>query len=542
MSYKDSLNGQVDVTYLRLSLEDGDVAEGTVEESCSIQSQRTCVNRFLREKGILPESVEEIVDDGYSGTNMNRPGMKRLLRMVERGQVRTIIVRDLSRFARNYLEAGHYLEFVFPAYDVRFISINDQFDSQEIGETTGGLELAIRNLINQMYSKDISRKIKSAVDIKKMNGEYVYGCAPYGYKKGNIKNTIVIDEPAALIVKQIFTWAANGVTITEIAQRLNLQGVPTPSAYLAPVRGPKYKVRTVWTFESVRNILENRIYTGDTVPFKSHVVRVGSDRVKQIPEELRTVIPNTHEAIISRELYYQARTVVKSTKKSKRTAPPNPFTSLLVCGCCGNRLVKGKQQNKNWMCTTHRYHPELGCKSVRFNEEKLTRIVLNAITMQCQVMDAKVRRIRKESHLSKSSEQILQTECRTLRQKIEQLDTEKMQRYEAYVLGQISKQDFVRIKQDIVSQGEQAKLKLGIAEKKLNELSAKILSASTQEKESQQILRYQDITELTPELTRELIKRITIHPDGSLKIQWNFHDEISDAVEFTQNESEQCAG
>lgn len=541
MLYKSPLDEPVVIIYLRLSLEDGDVADGTAEESCSIQSQRTCIHRFLKEKGISTDSVEEIVDDGYSGTNLNRPGMQRLLKLVERGQVRTVIVRDLSRFARNYLEAGHYLEFVFPAYDVRFISINDQFDSQEIGETTGGLELAIKNLINQMYSKDISRKIKSAVDIKKMNGEYVYGTAPYGYKKGTVKNTIVVDEPAALIVKQVFTWAASGVTITQIAQKLNLQGTPTPSAYLAPVRGPKYKVRKIWTFESVRNILDNRIYTGDTVPFKSHVIRIGSDRVKQIPEELRTVIPNTHEAIISRELYYQARTVIKSTKKSKSTAPPNPFTSLLVCGCCGNRLGKGKTQNKNWTCTTHRYHPELDCKDVRFNEEKLTKIVMNAIMVQCKITDARVKRIRKESHLSKSSAQVLQTECRTLRQKIEHLGTEKMKRYEAYVLGQISKQEFICIKQDIVSKEEQAKLELGIAEQKLNELNAKMSRAATQEEESQQILQYQDITELTPELTRKLIKRITIHPDGSIKIQWNFRDEISDVVEFAQNQSEQRA-
>ena len=542
MLYKSLQNGQVDIIYLRLSLEDGDVADGTAEESCSIQSQRTCIHQFLKEHGIPSDSVEEIVDDGHSGTNLNRPGMQRLLRMVERGQVRTIIVRDLSRFARNYLEAGHYLEFVFPAYDVRFISINDQFDSQEIGETTGGLELAIKNLINQMYSKDISRKIKSAVDIKKMNGEYVYGTAPYGYKKGPVKNTIVVDEPAALIVKQIFTWAASGVTITQIAQKFNSQGTPTPSAYLAPVRGPKYKVRKIWTFESVRNILDNRIYTGDTVPFKSHVIRIGSDRVKQIPEELRTVIPNTHEAIISRELYYQARTVIKSTKKSKSTTPPNPLTSLLVCGCCGNRLGKGKAQNKNWTCTTHRYHPELDCKDVRFNDEKLSKIVMDAVMMQCRLTDARVNRIRKESQLSKSTEQILQTECRTLRQKIEHLSTEKMQRYEAYVLGQISKQDFVRIKQDIVSQEEKAKLELEIAEQKLSELNAKICSDAAQEKDSQQILQYQDITELTPELTRELIKRITIFPDGSLKIQWNFHDDISDAVDFTRIASDQCAG
>ena len=204
--------------------------------------------------------------------------------------MRTIVVRDLSRFARNYLEAGHYLEFIFPAYDVRFISINDQYDSKEYGESTGGLELAIRNLINQMYSRDISRKIKSAVDLKKRAGEYVYGTAPYGYKKGEKKNTIVIDPVVAPVVKNIFQWAAEGLTVSKIAYKLNENKVTTPSVYLAPIRG-KYKTRPFWSYESVRNIIRNRIYTGDTVPFKSHVVRVGSDNVKQIPEAMQEVIP-----------------------------------------------------------------------------------------------------------------------------------------------------------------------------------------------------------------------------------------------------------
>ena len=132
------LTDLIDISYLRLSKEDGDVESGSVEESCSIQSQRTCIRKYLQDNGMSADDFQEIVDDGYSGTSMHRPGMEQLLKLVESGRVRTIIVRDLSRFARNYLEAGHYLEFVFPAYNVRFISINDQFDSAEIGESTGG--------------------------------------------------------------------------------------------------------------------------------------------------------------------------------------------------------------------------------------------------------------------------------------------------------------------------------------------------------------------------------------------------------------------
>lgn len=199
-------DNRIDAYYLRLSLEDGDVAEGNAEESCSIASQRMCMNQFLEAHKELGGDFREFSDDGYSGTNMERPGIQRLLRLVEQGAVRTIIVRDLSRFARNYLEAGHYLEFIFPAYGVRFISINDRYDSDDYGENPAGLELAIRNLINEMYSRDISRKIKSAVDMKKRNGEFVYGTAPFGYKKGEQKNTIVVDDEAAITVKRILSW------------------------------------------------------------------------------------------------------------------------------------------------------------------------------------------------------------------------------------------------------------------------------------------------------------------------------------------------
>ncbi len=522
-----------DIAYMRLSKEDGDVETGAVEESCSIGSQRACIRRFLQEQGFGIDAFEEIIDDGYSGTNMSRPGMNRLLRMVEAGKVRTIVVRDLSRFARNYLEAGHYLEFVFPVYGVRFISINDQFDSQLLGESTGGLELAIKNLINQMYSKDISRKIKSAVDLKKLSGEYVYGTAPYGYRKGEKKNTIVVDEPAALVVKQIFQWAADGVTITQIARRLNENGTVTPSVYLAPVRG-KYKTRPTWSFESVRNILANRIYTGDTVPFKSHVVRVGSDRVKMLPEELQQVIPNTHEGIISRELFYQARTVIKSTKKSKPSAPPNPFTSLLVCECCGNRLLKGKPQNKNWMCATHRYAPESRCKDVRINEEKLTQIVLRAITTQCRLLDEKIQRVKVESRTHRSNEQVLQNECQMLRRQIERLQAGKMQCYEDYVSGLLSKENFLMKKQEASEKEESLKIQLQLAEKKLDTLSEKMRVSNTQVSNGQKILQYQELKELTPQLTKELIKRIVVGVDGSIRIEWNFYDELADLIDFGQ--------
>ena len=517
--------------YYRLSKEDGDLEEGGEAESCSIESQRKCVLRYVKQNFPDETGFEEIVDDGFSGTNMSRPGMRRLLRMVEAGRVRTIVVRDLSRFARNYLEAGHYLEFVFPVYGVRFISVNDGFDSRELGENTGGLELAIRNLINEMYSKDISRKIKSVVDLKKRSGEYVYGTAPYGYKKGAKKNTIVPDEEAARVVKNIFQWAAAGATITQIAGKLNDAGITTPSVYLAAVRG-KYKQRAFWTFESVRNILENRIYTGDTEPFKSHVVRVGSNKVKQIPKELREVIPDTHEPLISRELYYQARTTIKSNKKSPRTAPPHPLTSMLVCGCCGNRLTKGKAANKNWRCASGRYQSELGCSDICVNDEKIRTVILRAIVLQCKLVDAKIRTLSKSSSGGKDKRQVLRNECRQLRKKLTGLQEQKMALYESYMTGSLTKEQYVEQKSHASADEENTKALLLISEQKLKESEERLGAIHRQVKEASGMLQYQEITELTPELVKELIRQILVFPDGSIKIEWNFRDEVAKLIQI----------
>lgn len=506
--------------YLRLSQEDGDSAE-----SCSIGSQRKCILNYLNENGFDAAAFEEIADDGWSGTSMRRPGMSRLLALIAAGKVATVVVRDLSRFARNYLEAGHYLEYVFPMHGVRFISVNDGFDSLKAGEMTGGLEIAVRNLLNQMYSRDISRKIKSAVDLKKLAGEYVYGAVPYGYRKGERKNTIVIDEPAAKIVRRIFELAASGETISQIARRMNDEGVTSPSAYLADIRG-RYRVREFWTYESVRNILSNRIYTGDTVPFKSHVVSVGSKQVRLIPEELQEVIPDTHEAIISRELYFNARQVVKSNRKTSHSRSGNPFTSLLVCGCCGNRLSKGRSSNRSWLCASARYLPQSGCASVRVDETKLSEIVLHAIESQCALLDARIMQSRRERIKHESERRMLERECSELRRQAGRLEDDNLRRYEQYASGKLSREDFMAAKTEAAKQSESVKLRLAVAEERLAEEIQKEKSAAESIDKAREITGIGEINELTPELTHALIKRIVAVPDGSVRIEWSFRDEL----------------
>lgn len=536
-------NQLLDIIYLRLSSEDMPDSSGEKAESISISSQRACIHQHLEANPGICDNITEIIDEGFSGTNMERPGMKKLLSLVEARKVRTIIVRDLSRFARNYLEAGHYLEFVFPAYNIRFISINDHFDSKLVGESTGGLDLAIRNLINQMYSRDISRKIKSVVDMKKLRGEYAFGAVPYGYKKGEKRNTIIVDEPAAETVRTIFELACNGHTISSIARRLNETAVTTPSAYLANIRG-NYKVKTIWTYESVRNILQNRVYTGDTEAFKSHVTKIGSNHVNLIPEEQRLVIPNTHEAIITREQYYRAKNVVKVTaKKSKPSRTSGLLQSYLVCSCCGNRLSKGKQQNKDWLCSTARYTSDTDCKGVRANDEQIQRVILRAIQSQCSLVDTEIERIMQSEIKNRSTEAVVRAELKKYQRKIDLLQAQRITNYEDFISGQMTKESFLALKQETAQNEEQARLQLSLLQKKLSELSSQSEMNSRATAESEPYRKYKGVTELTPGLIKELIKRVIVYSGGKIHIEWNFNDTLLRPILFKdvhREETSQC--
>ncbi len=519
-------DNRINACYFRLSLEDGDVAAGNVTESCSIASQRLCVEQFLGEHKELGDGFQEFIDDGYSGTSMERPAIRRLLGLVQQGMVKTIIVRDLSRFARNYLEAGHYLEFIFPAHGVRFISINDHYDSGEHGEAPAGLDLVIRNLINELYSRDISGKIKSAVDLKKRKGEYVYGIAPFGYKKGERKNTIVVDEEAAATVRRIFSLAVEGKTVTEIARLLNREKVPTPSRHLARYRSSRYKVYPDWTWSSVKNILENRIYTGDTELFKSHVVKIGSDRTKQIPRELREIIPETHEAIVSRETYFLALSTIRTKAKAKGVPRQNPLTSKLVCGCCGSTLSKGKEKNRYWLCQKGRYVDGGDCQKIRVEETEIRGILLRAIRQQCALADIRLSEQRKKGREADSEYDLIEAELRRLRKKCDKLQNDRQELLEAVLEERISKQDYLEMKQKVLAEEEKAKAGLAILQQRHKAAAEAIRETKAGQEREREVGGFGLLTELTPEVMRALVKRVLIYPDRRIRIEWSFQESL----------------
>lgn len=509
---------KLDISYLRLSLADDDGKD----ESNSITSQRKCIQDYWQ-KQENGQEISEYVDDGYSGTNFERPAFQKMLRLVKQGCVRTLIIKDLSRLGRNYLEVGYFMEYVFPYYGVRVISINDHFDSQIAADGSGGLEVALKNLMNECYSRDISKKISSAVHVKKMGGEYCYGAVPFGYKKGEKKNTIVPDQEAADIVKYIFSLACGGNTISQIAQRLNRERVITPSKYLAR---PHYKVVEHWSYESVRNILLNRIYTGDTEGYKSHVVKVGSNQVKQIPEDERPVIEDTHEALISRADYRKAREVVKSNVKSKKSCETSPLTGLLVCGCCGNRLSKGKSANKSFLCSNKRYVLDSGCKDVRAVETNTMDILHRAITTQITLFKEQERELEALFKNGQSELLVCQREAAKLSDKRKRVAEQKLTLYEDYVEGRITKEEYFLQKADSAALEKEYIRQQAVLDKRLKDMQDGQGEKMKQHKKASGLLAYEDQALLTREMLAALVEQIVVMPDGALEIYWKFMDEM----------------
>lgn len=366
--------------YVRLSKEDGDVSDASKAESNSISNQKELIKDFLKDKLDI-RVVSERVDDGYSGVNFERPAFLLMLEDIRQGKVDCVVVKDLSRFGRNYIESGRYIEKIFPMLGVRFIAINDNYDSFTGKSQTDDIVIPFKNLINDAYCRDISIKIRSHLDIKRRKGEFIASYTVYGYKKDEQDhNRLVVDEYAAGVVKNIFAWKIGGMSQQRIADRLNQMGVLSPAEYKKSC-GSKYrakfqtKKKSLWSAVAVARILTNEGYTGTLIQgrFTTPNYKVKKTVVKSEAEWVR--ICDAFEAVISWEEF---ETVQRLLEKDTRVAPERKevylFSGLLVCGDCGRQMsrkvstVTGKKY-VYYMCSANK--KEGICSSHRIREEEL---------------------------------------------------------------------------------------------------------------------------------------------------------------------------
>lgn len=365
--------------YLRLSKDDG-----INSESNSITNQRELIQSYAKNNEI--ELVKEYVDDGYSGTTYDRPALKDLMEEISKKN-RTfdiIIVKDLSRFGRDYIGAGTYIQKIFPQLHIRFISINDNYDSKHADMSDTNLMLPIRNFINDSYARDISNKVKSSQKMKREKGEYIGSFAPYGYKKSEEnKNKLIVDENIRDIIKSIFDMKLKGYSSKAIAEELNDLGIDSPKVYKEK-QGLHYtggfkvlKVRN-WSAKSINRIIENEVYIGTMLQGKSATINYKNK--KQIEKDKRdwVKVEHTHEGIISKEVFYIANRMLKRDLYSSKEKKTDLFSGMLFCKDCNSalvrRVVKYKEKEQVfYICS--KYNKEKSCTRHSMKKEDLEEIL-----------------------------------------------------------------------------------------------------------------------------------------------------------------------
>lgn len=375
--------------YLRLSREDGDKTE-----SDSIANQRTLLEAYAADH---PELciVDEFVDDGYSGSNFERPAFQNLFRELEQGTINCILVKDLSRFGRNYIEVGRYLERIFPVMRVRLIAVTDNYDSQSAWKTSDSIMVPMRNLLNDAYCRDISVKIKSQLAVKRKRGDFVGSFATYGYQKDPGNHTkLIVDELAAETVQNIFHWKINGMSNQGIANRLNAKKVPSPAARKLQ-SGAKLSLHfrksdePPWSAKAVDRILHNEVYIGKLVQGKTRRLDYRSKKKMNVPMRDWTIVDNTHKAIIPAEQFELVQRILETeTRRPNDAETVALFAGFLYCGDCGSRLVRRSASYKDkryiyYQCSGSKQNKG-SCTSHNLRDEKLYNIVRNALQMQIQ--------------------------------------------------------------------------------------------------------------------------------------------------------------
>ncbi|WP_312432324.1 recombinase family protein [Lacrimispora sp.] len=520
------MNKKLLAGYIRLSREDE--GEG---ESNSIMNQRELLKNFVESSPELSQyEVIEFCDDGYSGTNFERPGVKALLEEVREGNINCIIVKDLSRFGRNYIDIGDYLEQIFPFLGVRFISINDCFDSNDFDGTTGGLDVGFRNLIYFLYSKDLSQKVRSAKRTRMEKGEFIGSHAPYGYVKSpENRKKLVIDEAAAAVVRRIFAMADCGKNAVQIAATLNSENIPTPYAYKR-LKGCERKFNVVgnsnyWLNTTVLSIIRDERYTGKMVSGKNRNPVVGSKHGKRVPKSEWIVVPNTHEAIISEEQFILVQDRFSSPiKKIRKYTEVRPLLGKVKCGVCRRNMRRSNStpEKAYYYCESHQYVADSECPKDRILESSLIQTVLSVIHTQMEVMLDMEQLLDRVKSQSRQEITALTEEIRQLQAVLTKLGASKIKMYERYKNGILDRESYTGIKAEINKHIEET-------DAKITELEATLQSSYQEKRQPRYIIErfkcYEGFTELSKEMVDELIDSIHVNGSEEVEIVWNHMDE-----------------
>lgn len=504
--------------YMRLSSEDAHSGE-----SFSIGNQRDLLYDFIRNhREFDGQSVLEFCDDGYSGTNFDRPGIKKLLALAG-STVDCILVKDFSRFGRNLIDVGDYLDQIFPFLGVRFIAVNEGYDSAKSLGSAVSLDVSLKVMIYEMYSRDISEKIRSVQRAKMRKGEYLCGISFYGYQKSTTeKNKLVIDENAAEVVRRIFGLAAEGKALSEIAAILNHDGVLSPLMYRKANHTDGTRGWTAadgtsyWTRENVKRIVSDERYTGCLIFRKRRKVDVSTNRTEAVPKEEWIVAKNSHEAIVSKEQFGQAQNILRHMDRKRPARKPHQkFRGILKCACCGRVLVHVGCKDSYYRCPYWKSRPDSPCAKVHLDKQDLERKLLEAVQVQMKFLHRTLNKKQGQENQEGCNLQETVQECQA---EISRCKVAQTTIFEDYAEGRINKQEYLARKREIVIQQQEA-------EKQYAELSEQMAVKLEQEQKegkctTSDLEKYILAEKVTREMLEEFVQVIKVSGKDKLEIIW----------------------
>lgn len=517
---------KITALYCRLSVEDtkDEKKNGKEDLSNSIQNQKAMLLQYARDHRFPHPTF--FIDDGYSGVTYDRPGFQKMLDEIEAGHVGAVITKDLSRLGRNSALTGLYINYTFPQNDVRYIAINDHFDSINPNSTDSDIA-GIKNWFNEFFAKDTSRKIRAVQKAKGERGERLTVHVPYGYMKNpeNPKEWI-IDEEAAQVVKKIFTLCMNGRGPSQIADQLEKDKILTPTAYKnkqgvkTPHTEPENPYR--WHESTIVNILERKEYIGATVNFKTYTNSIWDKKQRENPEENRVIFYNTHPAIIEQEVFDKVQEIRQQRHRRTATGKSSPFSGLVFCADCNQKLYYSttkyfEKRQDFFICSTHRANKDK-CSGHYIRAVVLEDLVWNHMK---EVISYVTRyeahfRVEMEQKLRLQSEETIRVYKKRLAQaekRIGELDRLFIKIYEDNAKGKLNDDRFAMMSKTY--EDEQAQLKVEIVNLQ-KEIEVQERQIEDLEQFIQRARRYTDLTELTPYALRELVKAVYVEaPDKS---------------------------
>lgn len=536
--------------YVRLSVEDsGKPGADTIE------AQRELVGSYIESQEDM-QFVDLYCDNGRTGTNFQRPEFERLMDDVRAGKVDCIVVKDLSRFGRNYKETGQYLERIFPFLDVRFVAVNDSFDTLTAERSQDGYIVPLKNIINEVYSKDISRKVSSALMTKRQNGEFIGSWAPYGYRKcPSNKHKIEPDLATAPIVQEIFKLRAGGMSFNKIAKRLNDGGVPTPAQYrrqIGEIRADRYD-KARWNIFTLKSIVESETYLGHMVQGRKKSGLCQGQKQQRTQKAEWIIVENTHEPLVDSETFQAVQAMAERASQAYKATlgrydhlgpTPNILRGLVFCMDCGKLLVRYKQvtHGKNlyytYICPTH-HADSAACPKKYLHETRLKEVLWDALRREIRLAECVEKLAKMYDRLPTVMDErsALEWEIDKMKRALARYKTLHDGLYQHYVDGLMDEREYTEMKRQYRAEMEQAQTRL-------DEFTQRQKMQSKQTIQNpwlQARAAFAGETELTEEMAHALIERVEVDTNNNISITLRYRDEFQALVSLLQTAGKQVA-